>query len=410
MSYKILAVDDSLLVRSQLQAILEKYGWETILAGDAMEAIRILKDNHPDIIITDIEMPKIDGIQFIQWLRARQEFRNTPVLVLSGINSRAKMHQSLHAGADDYIAKPIEEIEIISRVRAIVRALDLVRDLGKKNTELAKAFEIIEDAYRDSVQVGNDIRIKKERLDDELRSVGEIQKQLLTHLFPVNAEWEFAVFYQPSGEAGGDYYDLIELDNGQWSVFIGDVSGHGAYAAVVMAMAKILAEESSRLLNDPAAILTKIDSSLFRNTSDSCFMTMSCCYINPKTGEMVYSAAGHHPALYYHQNLRTVEALPQINSYPLSLIEGSDYHNQSIIIQPGDAIVLYTDGIVEARNPNKMYYGVNRFCHKLQEVLDNRLELAIPELIHDIRHFIEGENFSDDLTLFIIRRKLQTGI
>jgi len=253
----------------------------------------------------------------------------------------------------------------------------------------------------------NQLQTALEALDRELQSVGEIQRSLLPRQMPDIPGFEIAAHYETSARAGGDYYDFFELDQGQWGVFIADVSGHGTPAAVLMAITHAIAHTRPGFPHPPGELLGHINRHLARSyTAAGSFVTAFYGSLDPATGRMVYAAAGHNPPRLARGD--RVIALDQVGGLPLGISPEEAYAESTVEIRPGDHLLLYTDGITEAMTPpdasgSREEFGTDRLDRALVESAELNPEHCIARVRADVARFSQGLPATDDRTLIAVK-------
>jgi sigma-B regulation protein RsbU (phosphoserine phosphatase) len=189
-------------------------------------------------------------------------------------------------------------------------------------------------------------------LDGELQAVGEIQRSLLPESLPDIPGFELAAFYQTSARAGGDYYDFFQLEDGGWGLFIADVSGHGTPAAVLMAITHAIAHAQPRAHTPPEKMLKYLNDRLaLAYTRSGTFITAFYAVLDPVNQTLTYSRAGHNPPRLVRNG--QVIAVDAEGGLPLGILKDQAYEQACIRLQPGDRLLLYTDGITEAMAPKR---------------------------------------------------------
>lgn len=244
-------------------------------------------------------------------------------------------------------------------------------------------------------------------LDKELQVVGEIQKSLLPQTLPTIPGFDIAAYYQTSARAGGDYYDFFPLHDGKWGLFIADVSGHGTPAAVVMAITHAIAHAQPGTHTPPMQLLNYLNDQLARlYTKDGTFVTAFYAVLDPVARTLTFSSAGHNPPRLARG--KGVIALKESSQLPLGIMEGQDFNQTTVTLDPGDVLLLYTDGITEAMAPrnaagSRELFGTSR----LDEVLLHCGQPSATQWIEKVRKsvakFSENAPPSDDQTLIAIR-------
>jgi hypothetical protein len=189
-------------------------------------------------------------------------------------------------------------------------------------------------------------------LDREAMAVGELQRELLPRRAPVVPGYQWEIHYATSTRAGGDYYDFFPLADGRIGIFLADASGHGAPAAVLMAMTRVLLHTAPRTLAPPDRVLAELNRQLAHTLPQSWFVTACYAILDPVPGRFVHALAGHPPPLVMHAADETPQYLHADGGPPLGLFPESRYGSGSTQLQPGDTLALYTDGLTEAMSPS----------------------------------------------------------
>jgi sigma-B regulation protein RsbU (phosphoserine phosphatase) len=259
----------------------------------------------------------------------------------------------------------------------------------------------------------NQLSTALEALDRELRIVGAIQRSLLPVKLPDIAGYELSAQYQTSAWAGGDYYDFFPLDGGRWGLFIGDVSGHGTPAAVLMAITHAIAHAQPGTHTPPGALLDYLNNQLTRAyTRNESFVTAFYGVLDPAKRTLTYSRAGHDPPRLVRRGC--VLALDEAGDWPLGIYEGQPYNQASITLEPGDLLLLYTDGIVEAAAPAQgpgigALFGTDRLDRVLLDCASSSADECIARIRAELTEFCGQAPPADDQTLIAIRAR-QSGV
>lgn len=251
-----------------------------------------------------------------------------------------------------------------------------------------------------------DLRAAYELVDRELSVVAEIQRSLLPESLPDIAGAEIATHYRTARHAGGDYYDFFELPNGKWGVLIADVSGHGAPAAVVMAIMHTIAHSDPERRCCPDALLEHLNRRLISRytASTGSFVTAFYGVYDPAHRTLVYSCAGHNPPRILRAGSAGVESLFDAQGLPLGVVEQSRYTCATVRLREGDALVLYTDGLTEARAPDGELFGVERLD---AAAVGGALgaEAIATRVLERVKQFTDDAPPADDCTLVVLSIK-----
>ncbi|MGD9691010.1 MAG: PP2C family protein-serine/threonine phosphatase [Phycisphaerales bacterium] len=244
-------------------------------------------------------------------------------------------------------------------------------------------------------------------LDRELQTVGEIQRSLLPAELPAIPGFELAAHYLTSARAGGDYYDFFPLAGGAWGIFIADVSGHGTPAAVLMAITHAIAHSKPGMHTPPASLLDFLNARLARSyTRTGTFVTAFYAVLDPVARTLTYSAAGHNPPRLARQG--RMISLDGAGSLPLGITPDQTYTEETIGLESGDLLLLYTDGITEAMAPpgpegQRAQLGMSGLDRVLQACGGVPAAECIARVMNAVTEFSAAAPPTDDQTLIALR-------
>jgi sigma-B regulation protein RsbU (phosphoserine phosphatase) len=243
-----------------------------------------------------------------------------------------------------------------------------------------------------------------EALDRELKMVGDIQRSLLPAELPMIPTLDLAAYYHPSQRAGGDYYDFFPLPEGQWGIFIADVSGHGTPAAVLMAVTHCIAHTHPGPAMPPSDVLDYLNYHLTTRYThqNGNFVTAFYGIYDPKRRHLTYACAGHNPPRLKRCQDGSLLALDSADGLPLGILGEEVYSEAAQQLQTGDQIVFYTDGITEARNPDGAMFGTERLDHSLENCSLQAAGL-LDTLLQSVEDFTAGRAADDDRTIIVAR-------
>jgi len=274
------------------------------------------------------------------------------------------------------------------------------RLLGTLAAQAAPAIRVAQLVREQAAEAG-----ERERYAQELKVAQLIQQQFLPHELPKLPEWQVAAYYGPARVVGGDFYDFIDVGGGRIGIVVGDVTDKGVPAALVMARThSILRAEAPRLVM-PGAVLARVNDLLAEEMPERMFVTCLYIVLDPSTGHVIYANAGHN--LPY---VRTADGVIEFRAtgMPLGLISGLSYEEKESDIGPGDSVLLYSDGIIEAHDPTGDMYGFPRLK------ADMETDLAGTELLDELLerlHAFTGAGWEqeDDITMVALRRSPGAG-
>ena len=381
---RLLLVEENSTMRSMLAIMLRKEGYEFKIANNGAVGLRKAREEpRPELILTDYEMPELDGPGLCKEIKKDKDLRSIPVLMLTTLAETQNKIAGLEAGADDYIQKPQspEEIqEMFARIRAHLRIADLRRELAERN-------RLLESAHK--------------RLTFELELARKVQFALMPRPPQPRGVLEAAVRYTPANQLGGDVYDFYRLENNRLGILVADVSGHGVNSAMLSGMVKALAAPLSIAVIEPGEMLAGLDVATEQYFPEGYFCTGFYLIANEQTGLVRYAGVGHPPAIVVGPSgPRTLPSNPGMLG--IGMVDGTTGNADRL--EPGESLIIYTDGLTDAMNPSDVLFGEDRLKTVLQsyhradptEILD-RVDAAIKE------HTFPN-NPADDINVIILQR------
>jgi sigma-B regulation protein RsbU (phosphoserine phosphatase) len=283
----------------------------------------------------------------------------------------------------------------------------LPEDEGPVETRrLAKAFNYMGAAIQQNIEKVRKATAEKERYHKELQIASEIQKGILPHRFPpftdLQARLDLTGLTRPAREVGGDYYDFFRLAHNRIGIVVADVSDKGAAAALFMAITHTLVREVAHRRVPPSEVLRRINRTLADENSSSMFVTLLYGEYHSDTGHLRLVNAGHNPPLLRRAdgNIRVVSVKPRL---PLGVMPDTRYEAIELRLEPGDSILLYSDGITEACNPGQEEWGIDRLQSALRK-LHGDMRTVASELLAQVDAFRGDAAQHDDITLLLLQR------
>jgi serine phosphatase RsbU (regulator of sigma subunit) len=255
-----------------------------------------------------------------------------------------------------------------------------------------------------NLKTAQDSLLEKRRMEDELKTAQQIQEALLPSRFPVIPNVEFGSYYAAQTESGGDYYDFIPLADNAVGIVIADVSGHGVGSALVMAMTRTLLHLYAGKSNNPKRILEEINEYLYENTASNFFVSLFFGIIDLPSLKLSYAGAGHHPAIIL-RNRSFLEL--DAGGIALGAVSNKTFsrfvENNSLVLERGDYIVEYTDGVVEAVNAGGDEFGKTRLHEALLAEYGAEPQVMVDKVVSAVKNFTGTTPQRDDITLSIVR-------
>src|ERR671913_936795 len=244
-------------------------------------------------------------------------------------------------------------------------------------------------------------RVERERIEQELEVARSIQQASLPKEVPTPEGWQISPFYQPAREVGGDFYDFFELPEGRLGLVVGDATGKGVPAALVMASARsMLRAVAQGTEYSPGGVLGKVNDALATDIPPNMFITCFYAILDPESGRLLYANAGHD--LPYVWQSGEAEEL-RARGMPLGLMPGMSYEQKEIVLEWGDSALFYSDGLVEAHDPQRDMFGFLRLRALVRE--HGKQESLEEALLEQLYSFVgEGWEQEDDITLLTLKR------
>jgi sigma-B regulation protein RsbU (phosphoserine phosphatase) len=353
--------------------LLEKsVGCKLLVAKNGEAALNIVKKSRPDLILLDIMMPGIDGFEVCRRLKADPATQGIPVIFLSALDETADKVKGLQLGAVDYVSKPFQAEEVIARV----------------NTHLTLH------------RLGREVQTQRDQLEHELKVVSALQRELLPQRLPEIRGLKLGVHYDTSRYAGGDYYDVVELPNGCCGLMVADSEGHSAPATVMMAMTCALFRSCPSLHDQPDKVLNFINTNLCKVNRES-FVTVIYAVYDSNRRMLRVARAGHPLPILFRPAEGKAREVPCDGVFPMGFEPYEQIPVTDISLEPGDRILLYTDGVVEQFNMDKAPYGEERLVRQMERQGFDEPAAVIGAIMQDLQAFSGGRPEDDDQALLL---------
>jgi phosphoserine phosphatase RsbU/P len=379
---RILLVEDSSTMRRILSARLTEEGFAVDTAVDGKDALAKMRHVQPELILTDYEMPELDGAGLCRALKQDAELRTLPVLMLTTLGEVANRVEGLDAGADDYIQKPKspeEFLELYARIRAHLRTADLQRSLAERNRELEAA---------------------QKKLKFELDLARKVQLGLMPHPPHPRGVLRVAVRYTPANELGGDVYDFYRLENSRMGVLVADVSGHGVNSAMLSGVVKALAANLSIAVIEPGELLAGLDVAAEQFFPEGYFCTGFYLIADEETGLLRYAGVGHPPAIIVGPSgPRTLKSNPGMLG--IGMVDGTAGGDDRLL--PGESLLVYTDGLPDAMDPSDEVFGEERLKTVLQSHYGSDPSAILDQIEKALETHVSPGQASDDINIIVVQ-------
>ena len=389
-SAKLLLIDDDEVVRASLAAYLEDSGFQVLQAGNGLQGLEVFEREQPDLIICDLRMPQIDGLELIR--RISQINSEMPVIVVSGAGVMSDAVEALRLGAADYLIKPLEDLAVLEH--SVHRALDRSR------------LRLENQRYREKLEAANrELQASLHLLQEDQNAGRQVQMNMLP-----TTPWEadglhFAHQIIPSLYLSGDFADYFRVDEHRVAFYLADVSGHGASSAFVTVLLKFM---TTRLLYEwrrngvlpefkPSDVLGHINRGLI-NCKLGKHVTMLGGVIDLQSGQLTYSIGGHLPlpVLFSEGEACYLEG----RGLPVGLFEEASYNDLVMQLPPSFSLSMMSDGILDLLPGDTL----------------KEKEAALPRLVSEAGGTLDGlrqvfglanlRDMPDDIALLVLSRNL----
>lgn len=384
MSNRILVVDDEpdlqLLVLQKFRHQVKDGTYSFDFAENGVQALKKIEES-PDyaLILTDINMPEMDGLTLLNHLND-QKRADLKTVVVSAYGDLGNIRTAMNRGAFDFITKPIDFSDLET---TMVKTLD----------------EVIR--IRSAMSAQEQLSGMRFELDTAAR----IQQKILKKTFPAYPNQKTFDIYASmtaAKDVGGDLYDFFFLDEDRLAFLIGDVSGKGIPAAIYMAVCRTMIRAVASQVVDPGECLRRVNAMLIPESEMTTFVTVFYGVYNTRNGEVKYCNGGHNLP-YLRRADGTVTELENTDGLLLGKIPNIEYDVKKIKLSKGDSIVLFTDGVTEAMDPDGDMYEEPRFEEFLRKPTSNTPESIVIGAMADVLTFTRGADPSDDITLLALQ-------
>lgn len=379
---KILVVDDEISLVQSLSAYLEDSGFKVCSAENGQKALEIFEREKPDLILTDLHMPVLGGLELLS--NINKKFVEVPVIVLSGAGELNDAIAALRLGAWDYITKPISDLQVLEY--AINKALERKKLLAE-NKMYAQRIEYNLKVLEEDQAAGR--RVQMCLLPQDSLSVG-------------NYQFKFKII--PSLELSGDFVEYFPINETTYGVYLADVSGHGASSAFITVLLKSLVAQylahykinQDSTIMSPAILMAALSQEIYAAKLGK-YLTIVYGVINIATNELVYGVGGHYPNPILLKSNSKSEYLSG-SGFPVGVIANAKYEEQKITLDSGDKIIMYTDGIMELLLPRS---NLDQKEHTLLDIVI-KSNGDISAMLHACGDIADNKNPPDDITVLVI--------
>jgi sigma-B regulation protein RsbU (phosphoserine phosphatase) len=382
MPSRILVVDDEadleMLVRQKFRRHIRDNEFNFFFAHSGIEALETLaREKDIDVVLTDINMPEMDGLTLLS--RLTQHEGVLKAVVVSAYGDMENIRTAMNRGAFDFVTKPI--------------------DLNDFETTILKALR-----EADAIKTANRVREELVAIQRELNVATDIQLSMLPQVFPAfpeRAEIDVHARMIAAKEVGGDFYDFFAIDDDRIGMVVGDVSGKGVPAALLMAICRTLIRGASLEGGTPHECMATVNNAISGDVVPGMFVTVFYGVLNTKDGTLVYCCAGHFPP--YVVSSTGVRALESVGGLVVGAVPGWTYQSATVQLSPGDLLFEFTDGVTEAKNAGDDDFGESKLEDCLAGANSHQAEEIVDKVISTVQEFSKGVPQADDITCLVVR-------
>jgi serine phosphatase RsbU (regulator of sigma subunit) len=368
----ILIVDDHPANVEILQMRLAANNYEIITAADGEEGLAMAKDAQPDLILLDIMMPKMDGIEVCRHIRADASLPFIPIIMVTAKADSKDVVAGLEAGGDEYLTKPVDHAALVARVKSMLRIKELHDTVLEQSAQL-KA---------------------------QLETATQIQSLFWPKIPELQAGGHIWAESAPASYVGGDLYDVIPLPDDSLLAYVADVSGKGVPAALIMAALSTNIRSEALLQSEVDKLLETVNNTLHSLTSEEGFFaTIVLGRYWPASGKMQLALGGHLQPLWIGQS--GIGNLPHLKGISIGVTPSVHYDKKEISLSPGEAVLFFSDGVIEAENEDQELFGNERLIDYIKNAKGPPWGKGLLDLISQWRGNAKA---NDDLTLLEIWR------
>jgi sigma-B regulation protein RsbU (phosphoserine phosphatase) len=384
MPVKIMVVDDEpdleQLVLQKFRKKIRAKEYEFVFAQNGVQALDALQqDGSIELVLTDINMPEMDGLTLLREMGSLNN-RLLRSVIVSAYGDMENIRTAMNLGAYDFVTKPIDLADLEITVEKSLKDLALLKEALAGKEQLVS-------------------------IRQELDIATSIQTGILPRTFPAFPDrQEFDIYAQmiTAKEVGGDLYDFFLIDKYRLGLIIGDVSGKGVAAAMLMAVSKTLLQASAMKGVPTDTSLSEVNKVLVNNSPSNMFVTVFYGILDTRSGAFEYCNGGHNPPYLLSKDGKVMQ-VENIGGLFLGALKDVEYESNVTMLQPGETIFFYTDGVTEAEDMNEDEFAEKRLEACLSKNQKSGLKEIIENVIDEVQTFSEGMHQVDDITCLAVR-------
>ena len=379
--YKILVVDDEVdlepLMLQRMRRQIRSGQYTFVFARNGVEAMELLnRDQSIDMVVSDINMPEMNGLTLLNEIAKLDS--DIRAIIISAYGDMDNIRMAMNRGAFDFVTKPLDFSDLRITIDRTLAHMEEWREAMETRDRLVS-------------------------LQNELNVATGIQRSILPTVFPSGPGYRTHAGMEPARNVGGDFFDFMSLYNDRVGLAVADVSDKGVPAALFMMSSRTLLKGAALGSLGPGAVLSEVNRLLCDENDAMMFVTVFYGTYNPSSGELVYANGGHNPPALAHAD-GSSSVLPTTEGIALGVADGFDYEERSVILKPGDTLVLYSDGVTEAMNEAGEEYGMERLQEVIAATSSGGAEEVTRAIFDSVKEFAGDAPQSDDITCLTLSR------
>ena len=380
-AFHILVVDDEPdlepLIKQRMRPHIRSGQYSFLFASDGNEAVDILsEDGRIDMVVTDINMPGMDGLTLLGRISAINP--DIKSIVVSAYGDMGNIRTAMNRGAFDFVTKPLD-------------FKDFEVTIERTQAHIAQWKEAIQS------------RDRLIALQNQLDLANSMQQAILPVDFPSGGDFDVHGSMVPAQNVGGDFFDVVTLEHGRIGLAVADVSDKGIPAALFMMSSRTLLKGAAIGQGSPDKVLTEVNNILHEDNRNDMFVTVLYVVYDPETGAMTYANGGHCDSLVVHADGSSTE-LPGTDGIALGIAPNFEYAQKAAVLEPGETLIMYSDGVSEATNLQGEEFGTERLKTLFAGAAPTAAKEANATVLKAVTEFAGDHAQSDDITCLALHR------
>ncbi len=455
---RIVIAEDSRIQAKMLIKRLETADYQVRWGDNGAEALKLVKEDPPDLIISDIEMPEMNGYEFCRSVKNDPVLKRIPLILLSTLSAPEDIIEGLQAGADNYVTKPYEAEYLLGRVTSLLNSpieeetddsdtpalevnlkgktyvvksgrqqvlnllISTFENAVEKNSELIRVNQELSSSRDKLARQNESLEVLNKQLEEnnarmtrDLEAAARIQHSLLPGGDVTLENLEVAWRYIPCDELAGDFLNFFPLDDDHIALYIVDVSGHGVASSLLsVTVARSLTRQATTssilvrsdengglVVTPPSTVASDLNQRFPMEDQGDLYFTMFYGTLNLRTGQLRYVSAGHPPAVLFRSGAAAPELLPA-EGFAIGWIEDIDFDEETVTLSPGDRLFVFSDGVPEAMDEDLEELGDDRMLESIAQTVGKSIDDAVAHVKETVDQWCRVNGPKDDVSILAV--------